>query len=472
MRYIPNTDRDAAAMLEAIGAGSVADLFADVPERLRLGRPLKIPAALGEGDLMRHLKALAGRNADAERYACFLGAGCYNHASAAVVSQLVLRGEFLTAYTPYQPEISQGTLQALYEFQTLVCQLTGMDVSNASMYEGGSATAEAILMAHRVTGRNRTVVARAVHPEYRLVARTYTGQLGLPIHEVPFTAAGTTDLAAAREALTPDSACLVVQYPNFFGGVEDLAPLAEAAHAVGALLIVCVTEPVALGLLKAPGDCGADIVTGEGQGLGTGMNYGGPALGFFSTRDRFVRQMPGRLVGQTVDRDGQTGYVLTLATREQHIRREKATSNICTSESLIAIMAAIWLSAMGPAGLHELARLNLRKAAYAKDRLKRVAGLTPRFEGPTFNEFVVKLGRKPGAVLQQLLRQRIVGGLDLGRFYPELHDSLLVCVTEQNTREEIDALAAAMAPRPGSGRAPRADAAKGTRRRVSKGGGR
>jgi glycine dehydrogenase subunit 1 len=469
MRYIPNTDRDARQMLEAIGAGSVADLFADVPEGLRLTRPLKVPAALGEADLLRHLKELAGKNADAERYACFLGAGCYDHAGAAIASQLVLRGEFLTAYTPYQPEISQGTLQALYEFQTLVCQLTGMDVSNASMYEGASATAEAILMAHRVTGRTRTVIARAVHPEYRQVARTYTGQLGLPIHEVPFTEAGTTDLAAAREALTPDSACLVVQYPNFFGGVEDLLPLAEAAHAAGALLIVCVSEPVALGLLKAPGDCGADIVTGEGQGLGTGMNYGGPALGFFATRERFVRQMPGRLVGQTVDRDGQTGYVLTLATREQHIRREKATSNICTSESLIAIMATIWLAAMGPAGLRELALLNLRKAAYAKDRLKR-AGVAPRFDGPTFNEFVVKPGKKPGAVLQQLLRRRIVGGLDLGRFYPELGDSLLICVTEQNTREEIDALAAAMAPRPRSGQAPRPGSGRGARRSSSKGG--
>jgi glycine dehydrogenase subunit 1 len=300
------------------------------------------------------------------------------------------------------------------------------------------------------------------------------------VHEVAFTDAGTTDLEAARQALGSESACLVVQYPNFFGVVEDLAPLAEAAHSVGALLLVCVTEPVALGLLRPPGDCGADIVTGEGQGLGTGMNYGGPALGFFATRDRFVRQMPGRLVGQTVDREGRTGYVLTLATREQHIRREKATSNICTSESLIALMASIWLASMGPQGLRELALLNLRKAAYARDRLRR-AGCGARFTGPTFNEFVVRCSQKPATLLSKLLRQRIVGGLDLGRFYPELSDCLLVCATEQNSREEIDRLVAAIAPQPRATRAassrtarpsPRRSSRQASRRSSKQGGGR
>jgi glycine dehydrogenase subunit 1 len=469
MRYIPSTEHDARQMLEAVGAGSVAELFADVPQALRLDRRLKVPPALSEADLMRHLRELAGRNADAQRYACFLGAGCYDHVSPAIVSQLVLRGEYLTSYTPYQPEISQGTLQALYEYQTLVCQLTGLDVSNASMYEGGSATAEAILMAQRVTGRRGTVMARAVHPEYRQVARTYTGQVGLPVQEVPYTQTGATDLEAVRRAVGRESACLVVQSPNFFGVVEDLTPLAEAAHAAGALFVVCVTEPVSLGILKPPGDCGADIVAGEAQGLGTGMSYGGPALGFFATRDRFVRQMPGRLVGQTVDREGRRGYVLTLATREQHIRREKATSNICTSESLIALMATIWLTSMGPQGLRELALLNLRKAAYAKERLAR-AGVSLRFAGPTFNEFVVQPGRRPEAVLRRLLRQEIVGGLDLGRFLPDLQDCLLVCVTEQHSREQIDRLAAAMAPRPGSGRAA-GQGPQPARRRGPRGGG-
>ena len=444
MRYIPNTDQDRRAMLESIGVDSVEELFADIPQAVRLRRPLRIPPALAEAELVRELRELAEKNADAERYSSFLGAGCYNHFSPAVIGQLVLRGEFLTAYTPYQPEISQGTLQAQYEYQTLICQLTGMDVSNASMYEGASAAAEAVLMAQRITGRSHVVLAQAAHPEYRQVIRTYAAQLGLRFQEVAYAEPGTTDLGAVQQALGAESACLVVQSPNFFGGVEDLAPLAEAAHAVGALLIAVVAEPVALGLLKPPGDAGADIVAGEGQGLGTGMNYGGPALGFFATRDRFVRQMPGRLVGETVDRDGRRGYVLTLATREQHIRREKATSNICTSESLIALMATIFLVSLGPQGLRELALLNLRKAAYAKDRLRKLPGVGLRFSGPTFNEFVIRLRRKPADVLRRLRRKQILGGLELGRFYPDLADCLLVCVTEQNGRDEIDALAAAM----------------------------
>jgi glycine dehydrogenase subunit 1 len=444
MRYIPNTDADCRQMLDAIGVRSVEDLFADVPATVRLKRPLRIPPALSEADLAKHLRSLAAKNADTDRYSSFLGAGCYNHFSPAIINHLVLRGEFLTAYTPYQPEISQGTLQALYEYQTLICLLTGMEVSNASMYEGASATAEAILMAQRITGRSQVVVARAVHPEYRQVARTYTAQIGITFKEVPFSEAGVTDAGLVQRTLSDQVACLVIQSPNFFGGVEDLTPFAEGAHAAGALLVVCVPEPMALGVLKPPGECGADIVTGEGQALGTGMNYGGPALGFFATRDRFVRHMPGRLIGQTVDREGRMGYVLTLATREQHIRREKATSNICTSESLIALMATIYLVSMGPKGLRDVALTNLRKAAYAKERLARVRGCGLRFSGPTFNEFVLKTKKKATAVLAHLLKRQIVGGLDLSRFYPELSDCLLVCVTEQNSRGEIDALAKAL----------------------------
>ncbi|HSB71397.1 MAG TPA: aminomethyl-transferring glycine dehydrogenase subunit GcvPA [Candidatus Methylomirabilis sp.] len=444
MRYIPNTDQDRRQMLEAIGVASVADLFADVPTEVRLKRPLRVPPALSEAELTKHLRALAGKNADADRYSTFLGAGCYHHFSPAIINHLVLRGEFLTAYTPYQPEISQGTLQALYEYQTLICLLTGMDVSNASMYEGASATAEGILMAQRVTGRSEVVVSRAVHPEYRRVARTYTSQIGISFKEIPFTEAGVTDADEVKGALTDRTACLVVQSPNFFGGIEDLGPLAELAHAAGALLVVCVSEPIALGILKPPGEFGADIVSGEGQGLGTGMNYGGPALGFFATRERFVRHMPGRLVGQTLDREGRTGYVLTLATREQHIRREKATSNICTSESLIALMATIYLVSLGPQGLREMALTNLRKAAYAKERLSKVRGFGLRFTGPTFNEFVLQTKKKLPAVLAHLFKRQIVGGLELSRYFPELSDCLLVCVTEQNSREEIDALAKAL----------------------------
>ena len=444
MRYIPNTDADCRAMLQAIGVRSVEELFGDIPPAVRLKRPLKVPPAMSESEVGRHLRALAAANADADRYSMFLGAGCYNHFSPAIINHLVLRGEFLTPYTPYQPEVSQGTLQALYEYQSLVCLLTAMEVSNASMYEGASATAEAVLMAQRVTGRNKVVLARAVHPEYRTVTRTYASQLGISFREVPFTEAGVTDPTQVRKALGEKVACLVVQSPNFFGGIEDLPQLAEAAHAVGALLVVAVAEPVALGLLKPPGECGADIVTAEGAGLGTGLNYGGPAVGFFATREKFIRHMPGRLVGQTVDREGRTGYVLTLATREQHIRREKATSNICTSESLIANMSGMYMVTMGPQGLREVALLNLRKAAYAKEQLAKIRGCSLRFTGPTFNEFVLRTKRKPGEVLTGLLKRQIIGGLDLGRFYPELKDCLLVCATEQNSRTEIDALAKAL----------------------------
>ncbi len=441
MRYIPNTDRDCAAMLQAIGVRSVDELFADIPPAVRLKRPLKVPPAMAESEVARHLRELADKNANADRYSMFLGAGCYNHFSPAIINHLVLRGEFLTPYTPYQPEISQGTLQALYEYQSLVCLLTGMEVSNASMYEGASATAEAVLMAQRITGRSEVLMARAVHPEYRTVTRTYASQLGITFREVAFTEAGVTDTAQVRKMLSERVACLVVQSPNFFGAIEDVAPLAEVAHAVGAMLVVAVAEPVSLGILKPPGECGADIVTAEGAGLGTGLNYGGPAVGFFATREKFIRYMPGRLVGETEDREGRTGYVLTLATREQHIRREKATSNICTSESLIANMSAMYMVTMGPRGLREVALMNLRKAAYAKERLTKLRGFSLRFTGPTFNEFVLRTKKRPGEVLKGLLKRQIIGGADLGRFYPALKDCLLVCVTEQNSSTEIDALA-------------------------------
>ena len=444
MRYIPNTDANCRQMLDAIGVRSVDDLFDDIPAAVRLKRPLRVPPALSEADLTTHLRALAARNADADRYSSFLGAGCYDHFSPAIIGHLISRGEFLTAYTPYQPEISQGTLQAIYEYQTLICQLAGMEVSNASMYEGASATAEAILMAYRLTGRDQVVLARSLHPEYRQVTRTYAQQINLTFGEAGYTPGGTVDVKQAKALLNNRVACLVVQNPNFFGAIEDLAELAEAAHAVGALLVVAVAEPISLGLLKPPGECGADIVAGEGQGLGVPMSFGGPFLGFFAAQEKYVRQMPGRLVGVTEDRDGRAGYVLTLATREQHIRREKATSNICTSEALVALIATIYMETLGKNGMREVALQNLNKAAHAKERLAKVKGCAIRFSGPTFNEFVVQVKRKPAGVLKDLLKRQIIGGFDLSRFYPELSDCLLVCVTEQNSRDEIEALAAAM----------------------------
>lgn len=445
MRYIPNTDADCQAMLEAIGVRSVEELFADIPRKVRLRRALDLPPPMSEPELHRHLRSLAIKNADVDRYPCFLGAGAYNHFVPAAVSHLVSRGELLTAYTPYQPEVSQGTLQTFYEYQTLVCQLTGMEVANASVYDGASGLAEAVLMAHRITNRNEVLISRAVHPEWRQVVQTYCRNLGVRIREIPFTEKGATDVRKARAFLSEDTACLVVQSPNFFGTVEMLDEFAEAAHVKGALFIVGVAEPISLGILKPPGEAGADIVVGEGQVFGIGLNFGGPYLGLFATKEAYVRSMPGRLVGETVDREGRRGFVLTLSTREQHIRREKATSNICTNAGLCAAIATVFLSLLGRKGMRELALLNLWKANFAKDAVSKLKGYGLRFDGPTFNEFVVLVKKqKPSEVNRALFKRGIIGGLELGRFYPELSDCLLFSVTEQVGREEIEALLKAL----------------------------
>jgi glycine dehydrogenase subunit 1 len=446
MRYIPNTDADRAAMLAAIGAESIDDLLADIPPRLRLKRPLRVPPALSEPDLLRHLRGLAARNADADRYVSYLGAGAYQHFIPSAVWALAGRGEFATSYTPYQPEISQGTLQAIYEFQTLICQLTGMDVANASLYDGSTALAEAALMAHRVNARPGFLISRAVHPEHRAVVATYARHLGGEIAEIPYDVkTGATDLAAARRLVSETTSAVLVQNPNFFGVIEPVEDLAAAAHARQAGCVVSVVEPVSLGLLKPPGECGADIAVGEAQGFGVGIQFGGPYVGFFATRTPYVRAMPGRLVGMTEDTEGRRGFVLTLATREQHIRREKATSNICTNTGLMALAATIHLTLLGRTGLRELATLNLRKAAHAKARLGRARGLTLPFAGPTFNEFVVRVGRRsPDEVNRRLAARGILGGLPLGRFYPELRDCLLLCVTERHAAEDLAALARAL----------------------------
>ncbi|OJW22577.1 MAG: glycine dehydrogenase (aminomethyl-transferring) [Planctomycetales bacterium 71-10] len=439
MAYIANTPEDVRAMLDAVGLDSLDQLFDMVPPEYRLDRPLRIPPALTEFDLTREVGDLLARNEGADRRACFLGAGSYDHFIPAVVDALASRGEFYTAYTPYQPEASQGTLQAVFEYQTLVAQLTGMDVSNASLYDGGSAVTEAVLMAlatNRRTGR--IVVAGSVHPEYRRILRTYLEHLGPEVVVVP-AVGGVVDAKALTAAITPDTAAVVLQQPNFFGGLEDVDALAAAAHAQGASAIVSV-DPISLGLLKRPDAYGADVVTAEGQALGNPMSFGGPYLGMLACKAEYLRKLPGRIVGQTTDRNGKRCWVLTLQTREQHIRREKATSNICTNQGLLALRASIYLAAMGPRGLRQAAELSTRKAHYAADALGR-AGLPLAFPGPFFKEFTVKCPKDPAAVLKKVGEAGFHGGVALGRWHPEMADHILITVTEKRTKDEIDGLA-------------------------------
>jgi glycine cleavage system P protein (glycine dehydrogenase) subunit 1 len=444
MRYLPHTEEDVRQMLAAIGVASVEDLFCEVPAAVRLTRPLQLPEALAESDLLRELRRLAACNATAADHLSFLGGGAYNHFIPAVVDQLISRSEFYTAYTPYQPEISQGTLQAIFEFQTLICQLTGMDQANASMYDGASGCAEAVLLAARATRRKKVLLSAGLHPDYRRTVATYCKFLGLELVEVPCAASGGTDGARLQALVDGETAAVVAGYPNFFGVVEDLAALAGIAHGAGALLVSVTAEPIALGLLKSPGELGADIAVGEGQSFGIPVSYGGPGVGFFAARQKFLRNMPGRLIGQTLDRDGHRGFVLTLATREQHIRREKATSNICSNQGLCALMATVYLALLGKAGIREVAQQNLAKAEYAKGRLADLPGVTLPLSGPTFNEFVIETPQPAAVVLAALSERMILGGVDLGRYDRGRQRQILVCVTEQNRRAEIDALADAM----------------------------
>jgi glycine dehydrogenase subunit 1 len=447
MRYIPHTADDIRQMLEAIGVDSIGRLFEEVPAAIRLQRPLQLPPALSETELLREFSRLAARNSTPADRISFLGGGAYNHFTPAVVDHLISRSEFYTAYTPYQPEISQGTLQAIFEYQTLICQLTAMDVANASMYDGASACAEAVLMAVRATRRHRVLLSRALHPEYRETVATYCRYLEVELVEIPVDASGGTDREALRRELDGRAAAVVAGYPNIFGVIEDLGSLATAAHDAGALLVAAVPEPIALGLLKPPGELGADIVVGEGQSFGLPMSFGGPYLGFFAARLKDVRSMPGRLVGETVDQEGRRGFVLTLSTREQHIRREKATSNICSNEGLCALMATIYLSLLGREGIREVAVQNLSKAAYARESIAALDGFSIPFSGATFNEFVVEAQEGAAAVLARLEEAGILGGIPLARWFGGMPQAFLVCVTEQNTRAEIDALVAALGRR-------------------------
>jgi glycine dehydrogenase subunit 1 len=444
LSYVLNTPEDQRAMLERIGVASVADLFANIPPELRLDRPLDVPPALTEMELTAHLQELASRNQSAADAVCFLGGGSYDHFVPAVVDAVAGRSEFYTAYTPYQAEASQGSLQAFFEFQTLICQLTGLGVSNASLYEGGSAVAEAVLMALTVTGRHgRVLVADTVHPEYRRTLATYLANLEPRVQTLP-APAGFLDPDDVKKALTDDTACVVVQHPNFFGYLEEVEAVAAAAHARGALFVVSF-DPISLGLLKRPGQYGADIAVAEGQCLGTPLAFGGPYLGLLACREEFVRKMPGRLVGQTVDRSGKRCWVLTLQTREQHIRREKATSNICTNQGLLALRATVYLAALGPHGLRETAELCTRKAHYAAEKLTRVPGVRLRFDRPFFKEFAVEVPVTVAPLLAQLRAAGYHAGLPLGRWYGSLEHCMGVAVTEKRTRGEIDGLAEALA---------------------------
>jgi glycine dehydrogenase subunit 1 len=441
LRYIPNSPEERAEMLRSVGLNSPEELFDTIPADILLRAPLDTPSALSEPELMARFESLAARNSAAHRPG-FLGAGAYSHYQPTIVDSLISRSEFFTAYTPYQPEISQGTLQAIFEFQTLVCQLTGMDVANASMYDGSTSVAEAVLMAERVTRRRKVVVSGALHPEYLHVADTYVAHAGIDLVRAGFDETKGTTNFDELGALDEQTAAIIVQSPNFFGCVEDLQSLAERAHKVGALLVVCVTESISLGLLREPGASGADIVVAEGQSFGVPLSYGGPYLGLFATREKYARQLPGRLVGVAADKEGRRGFVLTLATREQHIRREKATSNICTNEGLIALMATIYLETLGRRGLQEVAVQCAQKAAYAARRISEIEGFSlPYSETPRFNEFVVRAPVAAEELLRRLASERnITGGLALSRYFPERTNDILVCVTETNPRSEIDAL--------------------------------
>ena len=438
MRYLPNSPADRQAMLAATGHAEIDELFQQIPAELRLNRKLNLPGPLSESEILDFFRQAATESS--REYISFLGAGAYSHYSPVVIDAMLSRGEFFTAYTPYQAEIAQGTLQAMFEFQTMMTQLTGQEVSNASLWDGSTATTEAALMAMRITGRHRVVLAKSLHPEYRQIVHTYSQNQDVELAEVPYATSGRLDLAQLDAAIDARTAAVVVQSPNFFGVLERVPEIASIVHRHGALLVVSINEPLSLAIVKPPRE--ADIVCGEAQSFGVPVSYGGPYVGFLTTRDKFVRQMPGRLVGQTVDTEGRRGFVLTLATREQHIRREKATSNICTNQALFALAATIYLTLLGKAGLRQLAEQNLAKAHYAAGQLRGIPGFSTPFASPHFNEFVVKVPGDAERLLATLRQEKIIGGLHLGEAYPELTNHLLLCFTELVSREAIDRLVA------------------------------
>ena len=445
MRYLPKSPADREAMLKALGLRSVDELFAPIPAEYRLSRDLKVPRQMAESEIVDYFRERSRENA--EGYTSFLGAGAYAHYRPVIIDSLISRGEFLTAYTPYQAEISQGTLQSIFEFQTMICELTGMEVANASMYDGSTAAAEAVMMSVRLTGRRSVTVARSLHPEYREVLATYATHQGMPLSVAGFGENGRLNLAELEKSITPETACVLIQSPNFFGTIEDVAAIADIAHKNGSMLVVSIAEAVSLGIVEPPPQ--ADVIAMEAQSFGVPLGFGGPYCGVIATREKFVRQMPGRLVGQTVDKQGRRGFVLTLATREQHIRREKATSNICTNQALVALMVNIFMTVYGKVGLKELAKQNLAKAAYAAGQFAKQGNLL--FTGaPRFNEFVVQTKEDPYAISGRLLEHKIVGGFPLKKFYPELGNAALWCCTELTTRKAIDTVVKLAADSTGS----------------------
>ena len=442
MRYIPHTEEDIRIMLTEVGVQNIDALFESIPDYLKLGdNLLDLPESLSESDLTEYFKQLQKNNTTVENHSIFLGAGAYRHFSPVLIDHLVSRGEFATSYTPYQPEVSQGTLQAIYEFQTMICLLTGMEIANASMYDGASALAEAVMMSNRINRRMSFLVSQGVHPEYKEVIETYTKGSNFGLKKIPFDENGGTDLSFIAKNLTENTSAVILQSPNFLGTVEEYDILKEKLAENGTLLIVVVAEALSLGILEAPGVHGADIVVGEGQSLGLPVSYGGPYVGFFATRKNYLRQMPGRLAGETLDQNGKRAYVLTLSTREQHIRRERATSNICTNQGLCALATTIFMSTLGKQGFREMAVLNLRKAAYLKNRLASMKNFKIRFSADTFNEFVLECPRPVEEILSYLKQGGIIGGYALESHYPELKNCMLICVTELNSRKEMDILA-------------------------------
>ncbi|WP_027417846.1 aminomethyl-transferring glycine dehydrogenase subunit GcvPA [Aneurinibacillus terranovensis] len=437
-RYLPTTIEDRKDMFEVLGISDISELFSDIPADVRFTGELNIPEALPEPELAKYMARLAGKNANAAEYAYFLGAGTYDHYIPSIVNHVISRSEFYTAYTPYQPEISQGELQAIFEFQTMICELTAMDVANSSMYDGPTALAEAAAMAAGKTKRKKIVVSRAVHPESRSILRTNARGLGLEIVEVG-CANGVTDMEALSAAVNEDTAAVLVQYPNFFGAIEDLAAMEQIAHKHKGLFVVS-SNPLSLGVLQPPGAFGADVVVGDAQPFGIPMSFGGPHCGYFAVKKELMRQIPGRIVGQTKDEQGRRGFVLTLQAREQHIRREKATSNICSNQALNALAASVAMTALGKKGVQEMAMLNVQKTQYAKRQIAALEGYEIAFDSPVFNEFVVKAPVSVGEINKKLLRDGIIGGFDLSRDYEELSNHMLLAVTELRTKEEMDRL--------------------------------
>lgn len=438
MRYIPHTLQDIKEMLAASGLKDIEDLFKSVPATARLQNKLNLPAPLSEPELLRHMNDLGSRNIPVSRVLSFLGAGSYKHYTPAAVPAIAGRSEWVTPYTPYQPEISQGTLQAIFEYQTMICNLTGMEVVNASHYDGATSTAEAALMAINKTKRDKIIVSSALHPEYRGTIETILGPGKKEIIKAPFSENGQINPNTLREITNKNTAGIIIQSPNFFGIIEDLEELSKVAADNGAMFIVTITDPTCLGILKGPGEFNADIVTAEGQAFGGGLNFGGPCLGIFATREKLVRAMPGRISGMTNDQDGKRGFVLTMSTREQHIRREKATSNICSNEALLATTAAIHLALLGKEGLREVANINLSNAEYLKSELSKLDGVSIPFNGPTYNEFVIRVDRDIEKLIKNLAGKGIFAGVPLECWYPELKNHLLVCTTECHVKEDLD----------------------------------